>query len=385
MKRGHAVEKRADRIQRERRKKKVEHKQRKLITSGIAVSSLLMVNLAQVTGDTYGAFSDTENASTELKACEVFPKTIETLFTTFISHTDRLIELEKQIYSTEVQSITFGKNSVPSDGDSETLRSIANSLSESINTYSNERVELAAQLAELKRSWEELNTQSNEISLILQEIQFNKYHDPNCIELNNDDLFNQIEEKILSNQMIDETLKNKVIVMFNEYKNMKNISNGTEIQLAPSIQLAPEFLLSMEKISEFEELVFQFEEQDKSLLSKIEEITTLQKSIIEQANKKKQEEDEKQAEEERLKQDEADKKAEEERLKQEAEVEKDIDVETPVEEPIEVAPIEEEIKEEPVEEPIEESPTEEPIEGKADTEEIVAPEATLSEESTENP
>ena len=311
------MEKRADRIKREALLKKREKNFKKSIASGVAVSSLFVLSLAQVTGETYGAFSDSEEASDTINACEVFPSTLEKLFNDLIERTSQLTKMEKNVFMKELNPLTFEEVKFSKEADSEAMKSMAENLNETIKSYEKNKEQGKEDYIELEQLWKDIQTELNEISLLLQEIQFNKLYDPNCLEIDNDLLFKQIEDELSAADLIDEKVKKDLIVMFREYKKMKDTAPNTALELSPMMQLSSDHLLSEVKKQEFNDLLKAYKKRDELLTDEIEKAYELQQDLLDKAGAKEQEEAAKKAEEERLKQEEAAKKAEEERLEQE--------------------------------------------------------------------
>ena len=103
------LEKRSERINKE---KQLLHRQPsfkilKPLSIKFAVASLVLSGLAQVTGQTYSSFNDTESISGQIKTCGVFPSAIQESYEELDQHLKNVIQLSNAIYTFKQNPLKF--------------------------------------------------------------------------------------------------------------------------------------------------------------------------------------------------------------------------------------------------------------------------------------
>ncbi|TFE04016.1 hypothetical protein [Jeotgalibacillus salarius] len=387
------VLKRADRIQRERLKKQKQMASVRKLQAGMAVSSLLLLGMGQVAGGTYGAFTDAEDYRDQLKACEVFPATIEKMLEELRADLTELSALDREVFSVKLANHSIKIKEVPSGADSEKISSIAASLDGDINDLQTKISQTQEQLGNVEDVWARVDQGLTDLAVLVNEIQFNKYYHPNCLEIDHAGLLNGVTNEVNKLSLLDTHMKNSIGQLIKEYRQMKNLSDHAVPELSPSVQFSGESLLNSEKHKAYQELKKSFADRIDELNVQKDNTATRQAKLYKLADEKfaeeekarlakeKEEEEKKRAEEEKLAEEQKKAAEKKEKVKEKSESAPEEKVEQPVEEE-EVVKEAEEVIEEPVEEePVKEEPVEEVIEEPVDTPEEEEAESAAAEEA----
>lgn len=188
-----------------RRNRKTKKLGLRILQSGVAVSVLVLYASNQI-GSTYGGFSTSQEQSSSIGLCAVFPGEIERLLTELGGHLRTLSELKASLHSYSPSGVYH--SSFNTEGMSfQELDQTAEDVSAELLQADSEVTALAAQLSFNTEIWLKILQEIGRVAAILHQLGgYMQSLDPGCLEIRDDQFFGQIQESLQSSGILSESM-----------------------------------------------------------------------------------------------------------------------------------------------------------------------------------
>ena len=192
--------KRSERIKKEKQLQEI-HRQLsfkilKPLSIKFALASLLLSGLAQVTGQTYSSFNDTESISGQIKTCGVFPSAIQERYEELNQHLQKIIQLSNSIYTYEQKSFKF-KKPAPLDQNAtpEQLMQMSSDIELQIQSYKKELQSIDGLHTKYSEDKNILSNELDGIKQVLIKLKQYKTFDSKCTTSDNTEIRTELIDK----------------------------------------------------------------------------------------------------------------------------------------------------------------------------------------------
>ncbi|MEC3882807.1 hypothetical protein VKA52_03580 [Halobacillus sp. HZG1] len=254
----------------------------------MAISSLLLSGLAQVTGQTYSSFNNREVLSGQVKMCEIFPSSIESKFEELVQVIKDLNEKAKSIPAHKKSTVPKISVTIPNDPTLEELNQFGSEITTKIETYQNDlsntkkmKNDYETHIKDLLETLEDMN----EITAFLLKY---RHYDNNCITIDRKSIHNSLNTSLHNAEFLPPLVKSYVKGLLYLYP--AKGSNDVRMQEASATSALK---LDREVSKEFEEILEDLNLQEHDLEEAIRELENIEELVL---NKEKELKDKTEAE-----------------------------------------------------------------------------------------
>lgn len=226
------MEKRSKRIrsQQKKKRKKPSHS----LPAVLAVSSLLISGLSQVSGETYASFNDKEGLSGQIKACEVFPKHIESQFDELITKIVELSSLSKDFYHYENKDFNFSHKVVATGDSIEELEQLAASYSTKIEKYESKKSSIQFQKRDFLQKKALIFEKVSEIYQLAREMAIYSQYDSNCTTIDKTIIHKKLTEELNDCLLLTNLTRNSINRLLNLFPSENGHPKMKQMKSNPS-------------------------------------------------------------------------------------------------------------------------------------------------------
>ncbi|TFD97088.1 SipW-dependent-type signal peptide-containing protein [Jeotgalibacillus sp. R-1-5s-1] len=214
---------RSERIQRERSLQN-QRTLNKIKLASVA-PALLILGMGQITGDTYGAFSDSEAAQTGINACEVFPDRIEQVMDELMIRMNTLESDRGHMMANGPAAVSPFSFSMPSGADSASLKSMAAQLSQTINNLIEESRLTTGRRQSVQQHWESIQREHQKVMELLEYLQMNKFYHPGCLVIEDKQKIHELIRIFKEQKLLNEDGKLDAERLLLDYLHFENGEN----------------------------------------------------------------------------------------------------------------------------------------------------------------
>ncbi len=272
------LEKRSERINKE---KQLLHRQPsfkilKPLSIKFAVASLVLSGLAQVTGQTYSSFNDTESISGQIKTCGVFPSAIQESYEELDQHLKNVIQLSNAIYTFEQNPLKFEQPAqLTQNATPDQLMQMSSDIKLQIQSYKMELQSIDGLHSKYSEDKKILLNELDGIEQVIIKLNHYETFDSKCTTIDNTEIRTKLIDKYRKSDFLPSTYRKELAELL-DLTYMDASSGNSE-------NAKKEITNDLDK-------VLSFLEQKNSLLStKMKELEDLTNSLKEDAEKKKEE------------------------------------------------------------------------------------------------
>ncbi|PFG15079.1 hypothetical protein [Bacillus sp. es.036] len=271
-------------------KPQISYKIPKALSINFALSALILSGLAQITGQTYSSYSDTESISGQIKTCEVFPSAIQDSYNELDQHLQIVIQLSNAIYTFEQEPFEFEEsNSVDQDATPEQLITLSGDSEVQIKALTKELQAIDKQhltYSEIKIS---LQNELDGMKKVITTLKQYDSGDSKCTKIDKSEIRTKLIDDYRKSNFLPSTYQNEIATLLDlSPKNQSSTNENTKQEITKDLAdvlniLGQESKVLKAKIEELENLAILL--QKKAEKEKIaNESTVKEDNEIDQKN-----------------------------------------------------------------------------------------------------